>query len=282
MPNTTEFGSEYILIFIGYSEDASVQAELLAGLEPLLQKEVDKIRSLNPAVPFHRVKIWKWNSDARIIRGGQSVVISPVLNRADIAVFVFHEMIGSVSWQELKHALGRNPPIPVLSFFNAIEPGPQRMFDERAVEQWLDLLKKSNSLRAGWADVDSVAITPLPKYQNLEHLKALASDRLITEIVRLGSKYSLGRVLKEQVFDRSSISDMGHLIHKFKAKDTSGRWAYYFVLVMPEKERQFLDSIRGTESIDLEDYGTVIASSYGESPTREVKDYLKQTYGFDV
>lgn len=78
------------------------------------------------------------------------------------------------------------------------------------------------------------------------------------------------------------IARSGHLVHKLKAKDTTGRWAYYFVLVQPAKEPFFLKAIEGDGTIDLEDYGRVIASCYGEEPTQEVKDFLKEKYGFDV
>lgn len=78
------------------------------------------------------------------------------------------------------------------------------------------------------------------------------------------------------------IAKKGHLIHKLKAKDTTGRWAYYFVLVEAPKEQSFLAAIQGDGTIDLEDFGKVIASCYGEDPSQEVKDYLKEKYGFDV
>lgn len=78
------------------------------------------------------------------------------------------------------------------------------------------------------------------------------------------------------------IARNGHLVHKLKAKDTTGRWAYYFVLIEPAKERTFLKAIGGDGIIDLEDYGRVIASCYGEAPTQEVRDFLKEKYGFDV
>lgn len=78
------------------------------------------------------------------------------------------------------------------------------------------------------------------------------------------------------------IASKGHLIHKLKAKDTTGRWAYYFVLVQPTREAAFLQAIEGNGVIDIEDYGKVIASSYGEEPTEEVKKFLKEKYGFDV
>jgi hypothetical protein len=78
------------------------------------------------------------------------------------------------------------------------------------------------------------------------------------------------------------VAKSGHLIHKLKAKDTTGRWAYYFVLVPPNREREFLASIGGEGIMDLENFGTVIASSYGDEPSQEVRAFLKTRYGFDV
>ena len=78
------------------------------------------------------------------------------------------------------------------------------------------------------------------------------------------------------------IAKKGHLIHKLKAKDSTGRWAYYFVLVEPPREQAFLAALESNESIDLEDYGKVVASNYGEEPSEDVKKMLKDRYGFDV
>jgi hypothetical protein len=99
----------------------------------------------------------------------------------------------------------------------------------------------------------------------------------------------LGEVNKDQILrhanatiEERQISRKGHLIHKLKAKDTTGRWAYYFVLVTPDTETEFLESIEEDGTIDLEDYGKVVASCSGEEPNQEVKDYLRQKYGFQV
>lgn len=86
----------------------------------------------------------------------------------------------------------------------------------------------------------------------------------------------------KRTFVDQIIAKKGHLIHKLKAKDTTGRWAYYFVLVEAPREQAFLKSIEGDGIIDLEDYGKVIASCYGEEPNQEIKDFLKEKYGFDV
>ena len=65
---------------------------------------------------------------------------------------------------------------------------------------------------------------------------------------------------KKRSFVDSIIAKKGHLIHKLKAKDTTGRWAYYFVLVEAPREAAFLKSIEGDGTIDLEDFGKVVAS----------------------
>ena len=87
---------------------------------------------------------------------------------------------------------------------------------------------------------------------------------------------------KKRSFVDQIIAKKGHLIHKLKAKDSTGRWAYYFVLVEAPREAAFLESIKGNGTVDLEEYGKVITSCYGEEPTQEVKDFLKERYGFEV
>ena len=87
---------------------------------------------------------------------------------------------------------------------------------------------------------------------------------------------------KKKSFVDREVSKSGHLIHKLKAKDSTGRWAYYFVLIEPPKEKRFFGAIGGEGMINLEDYGKVIASCYGEEPSQEIKNYLKEKYGFNV
>ena len=87
---------------------------------------------------------------------------------------------------------------------------------------------------------------------------------------------------RRRSFAEREIARKGHLIHKLKAKDSTGRWAYYFVLVDPVKERQFIKAIEGEGMIDLENFGEVIASNYGEEPSDDVLQMLKERYDFDV
>ncbi|NJR75627.1 MAG: hypothetical protein HC773_22435 [Scytonema sp. CRU_2_7] len=78
------------------------------------------------------------------------------------------------------------------------------------------------------------------------------------------------------------FAERGHLIHKLKAKDSTGRWAYYFVYVKPDLEQAFLKALESGQIIDLEDYGKVIGSCYGEKPSKQLRSFLKEKYGFDV
>jgi|GEM_PF-1556764 len=78
------------------------------------------------------------------------------------------------------------------------------------------------------------------------------------------------------------IAKNGHNVHKLKGKDSTGRWAYYFILIEPEEEERFMAALKFTETINLEDYGKVIASNYGREPSDTIRDFLKQKYNFDV
>jgi hypothetical protein len=103
---------------------------------------------------------------------------------------------------------------------------------------------------------------------------------LIREISRTAPLKSPSLSVDDYV--KTAISRNGHNVHKLKAKDTSGRWAYYFVLVPPDRETQFIRAIEGSGIIDLQDFGMVLASSYGETPTDEIREYLKARYGWTV
>lgn len=186
----SEFGPEFLFIFVGYSGDGHAAAETIVALEPELQRELDKLRRVNPSVPFNRVKVWTWDSDAASVVGGQKTAITPNLERANIAVFVFNERVGSVAWEELNLARTRIPPMPVLPFFPANPPAPERMMNDSVAEQWTDLLRKKRSLAAGWTDPESNAITPLPQYKDLKDLSRIGGERLVAEVVRLASAYA--------------------------------------------------------------------------------------------
>jgi hypothetical protein len=89
------------------------------------------------------------------------------------------------------------------------------------------------------------------------------------------------------MLNRDKNSFMDHLIRsrndlcfQVMGKDSTGRVAWYFVLIDKEKKEKFLSHKPG-DSYDLADYGKIIVSGYGEFVPQDVKDMLKEKYGFD-
>lgn len=78
------------------------------------------------------------------------------------------------------------------------------------------------------------------------------------------------------------ISRRGHLVLKLRAKDTTGRWAYYVLLIAPHKERVFHAALADTTSVDLTSFGTILASNYGETPSPATREEIKRRFGFDL
>ena len=73
-----------------------------------------------------------------------------------------------------------------------------------------------------------------------------------------------------------------HDVHIIKAKDHTGRRACYFVYVPPRRAAMFLEALKKTEVIDLCDYGEILACNYGEQPTEQTKQLLREKYGLEV
>lgn len=110
---------------------------------------------------------------------------------------------------------------------------------------------------------------------------SLEASMVVLSVPWFASLYLLCRWMRRT--EVRTVDDRArHLIHKLKAKDTTGRWAYYFVLVDPPREKDFLRAIAGDGTIDVEDYGKVVASSYDETPNEEVKRLLREKYGFEI
>ena len=78
------------------------------------------------------------------------------------------------------------------------------------------------------------------------------------------------------------IAQHADRIHRLKAKDSTGQWAYYFVLVKSSLEKKFIAALREEQSFNLEDFGLVIDSCYGNKPDQAVKDRLLNKYGFVI
>jgi hypothetical protein len=63
-----------------------------------------------------------------------------------------------------------------------------------------------------------------------------------------------------------------------RGNDSTGRAAWYFLLVDPAKKAAFRKAATG--QVELNAYGRVIASGYGTDPPPEVRERMKTEYGF--
>lgn len=64
-----------------------------------------------------------------------------------------------------------------------------------------------------------------------------------------------------------------------KTDQPQDRSAYYFLLVIPHKERLFKKAIDEKDSLNLTDYGEIVASGWGE-PNEFVKQRMFEQYGW--
>jgi|CXWL01.1.fsa_nt_gi hypothetical protein len=69
-------------------------------------------------------------------------------------------------------------------------------------------------------------------------------------------------------------------IHFVTCKDLNGYDCYYFLLAPNEKIKMLKQVTSG--QFDLNDYGKILASGYGLTPSEEVKKKLLDDYGFDA
>ena len=76
------------------------------------------------------------------------------------------------------------------------------------------------------------------------------------------------------------IKSRTDLCFQVMGKDSTGRNAWYFILVDKDKKESFLKHEPG-DSYDLADYGKIVSSGYGDEVPEDVKQMLGEKYGFD-
>jgi hypothetical protein len=117
-------------------------------------------------------------------------------------------------------------------------------------------------------------------------LLSKSRKQVLASIIVLAFKNKINDEIRERYLDRQSeyykymIMVNSHLCYQVMGKDTSGRTAWYFVLVYKNKVKQFLKHKQG-DGYDLADYGFIISSGYGEFVPEDVIAMLKDNYGFD-
>ena len=107
-------------------------------------------------------------------------------------------------------------------------------------------------------------------------------ERCFLGLIAIGNIDAPKQKNNSHMHENKFFAERGHLIHRLKAKDGSGQWAYYYVYIRSALEQEFLKALNLYRNVDLENYGKVIGSSYGEEPKEELKALLKEKYGFDV
>lgn len=70
-------------------------------------------------------------------------------------------------------------------------------------------------------------------------------------------------------------------VYLVKGKDSTGRQAWYYVQVHALKKRQF-ESFTGTLQLNLNDFGNILLSGYGDEPPPDAVALAREEYGFDA
>lgn len=91
---TPKIPDDQLLVFIGYANDAEIEAEAVYELEHEMQQELRRLRDAKSPIPYSAVRFWKWNKDASSEVGGQRTLIDPYILQARVAVFVFRDRVG--------------------------------------------------------------------------------------------------------------------------------------------------------------------------------------------
>jgi formylglycine-generating enzyme required for sulfatase activity/energy-coupling factor transporter ATP-binding protein EcfA2 len=182
---TPEFPPDELLIFIGHSDDAMVEANAILELQSEIEKDFRLLRKTNGhRSPFHSIRLWEWTLDALAIPGGQEVAVTPAIDHAQIALFVFRGRVGTVTWQELEKARkGSGEAQPhVFAFFPESAPihgkYPNLEAKCQAADNWAALMKYQKELTTSWTNPDAHSVTPCPTYQDTEELKTIVREKV--------------------------------------------------------------------------------------------------------
>jgi hypothetical protein len=196
LPASSEFPPDELLIFIGHSDDASAEVDAIKSLRSEIEKTFREFLKVNlHRSPFRRWKFWDWREDALTISGGQEAVVRDALDHARIAIFIFKERVGNVTWQELEQVRerSRKQRLHILAFFPDDNLRQGKFSNAKtkiqAARDWTALLERQEQLTSDWTEKNSCSLTPCPNYQNgddltktvLEKLKVAMADILAVE-----------------------------------------------------------------------------------------------------
>jgi hypothetical protein len=85
---------------------------------------------------------------------------------------------------------------------------------------------------------------------------------------------------KNQSFTSNAVNE---LIHFITGKDSvNGLDACYYLMVEREKLEKFRRDVKIMQTINLLDYGKIVASCYGKTPNERVRKIMKEEYSVDL
>ncbi len=210
---------DQLLIFIGHSRDAAEEAHAIYSIESELQRELDRMRAVaQGSIRYRQVKMWEWVCEAEPGVGGQTTLINPTIDRADIGLFVFKASVGPVTWDEMERcrSVTRNPHIPVIALFWGGQPDVR---DRVAAKLWLELLDKKHSLSSDWNEPNSRSLRPNNDYRDTNELKILAKGLLIKAVdmclrpacvkIETESQKALFTAFADRKFDQQEVMRAG-------------------------------------------------------------------------
>ena len=182
---TPEFPEDELLIFIGHSDDASAEAKAILELKSEIEEFFRLLLMSNNHRPsLRRWSFWEWRENAKAVTGGQEAVVIPALVHAQIAIFVFRERVGTVTWEELDKARksSRERKLHILALFPDDNPRQGKFPNAQAKLQssrdWTALLERQEELTSDWTSTDSCSVTPCPTYQSIDELKKIVFDKV--------------------------------------------------------------------------------------------------------
>ena len=237
---TTKYPLDELLIFIGHSDDASAEALAIKSLQSEVQKDFCLLLKTNRNhSPFRRIKLWEWTFDALAIPGGQETVITPALDHAQIAIFIFRERVGKVTWQELEKARERSTTqsLHILAFFPESDLHQGKFPNDQAALQAsrdrTTLLERKVELTTFWTNCNGRSVSPLT-YQNTEKLKAIVLEKL-----------------KDSIADILAVESPGSPFDALKKPDAKSMLRRYHAAIKEELGYIRMLGLPGVESIKV-------------------------------
>jgi hypothetical protein len=178
--------SDELIVFLGHSDDALTEASIIYKLQSRLQDELDVFRRINPKIPFSKIKIWEWAENASSRRGGQKLKIDPIINQAQIALFIFKDRIGEVTWEEIQKFRNMERTPWIITIFPK-SPEIERINEPEYAKRWATLLSKKKELTKGWGNAVSSAITvrKTDEYGNHAELENIVFRRVKDALTEL-------------------------------------------------------------------------------------------------